>query len=264
MAAFACNNQPAAPKKDSTEPPKPTQDTAKKPIAPFADAAGILAKKQVPVLCYHHIKNSNIGDLSLSPVLFAEQMKALADSGYTTILPDQLYAYLTTGGPLPDKPVMLTFDDTDLEQYTIGATEMKKHNFKGVFFIMNIAIGKPRYMSSDQIKELSDDGNTVASHTWDHHKVTEYTEPDWVKQLDEARKRLETITGKGVDYFAYPYGLWNAGALPALQQHNIKMAFQLSAKQDTGLPLYTVRRMIVPGTWSTKGMFKAMNSTFHL
>ena len=41
----------------------------------------------------------------------------LADSGYHTILPDQLYDYLTKGTPLPSKPIMLTFDDTDLDQF---------------------------------------------------------------------------------------------------------------------------------------------------
>ena len=78
----------------------------------------------------------------------------LADSGYHTILPDQLYNYLTTGAPLPSKPIMLTFDDTDLDQFEIARPEMKKYGFKGVFFIMTVSLGRPHYMTKEQVKQL--------------------------------------------------------------------------------------------------------------
>ncbi|MCY7422490.1 MAG: polysaccharide deacetylase family protein, partial [Chitinophagaceae bacterium] len=182
---------------------------------------------------------------------------------YHTVLPDQLYNYLAFGKPLPAKPVMLTFDDTDLEQYTLGAAEMKKYGFKGVFFIMTISINRPRYMSKEQIKELSDDGHVIACHTWDHHMVTKYTGNDWEIQLTKPRKTLEEITGKSIKYFAYPFGLWNAPAIPELKKRDYKLAFILSTKRDSTEPLYTVRRIIVAGQWSAAGMLKAMHSTFH-
>lgn len=237
---------------------------------PAASAAAILAKKQVPVLCYHHIRDPKPGQsetmksYSVSPAQFAQQMKALKDSGYETILPIQLYNYLVHDGPLPPKPVMLTFDDTDEEQFTVGNTEMKKYGFKGVFFIMTISINRPRYMTKAQLKELADEGNAVESHTWDHHMVTKYQGDDWEKQFVKPRKTIEDITGKAATYFAYPYGLWNKAAIPELKKAGFKMAFILSTKRDSTEPLYTVRRMIVPGTWSTPGMLKAMRQTFHL
>lgn len=237
---------------------------------PIADAATILARTEVPVLCYHHIRefkpgeSENMKSYSVTPAAFAAQMKMLSDSGYHTVLPDELYNYLAYGAPLPEKPVMLTFDDTDLEQHTLGAAEMKKYGFKGVFFIMTISIGRPRYMSKEQIKELSDDGHTVACHTWDHHMVTKYTSDDWDIQIVKARKTITDITGKPVEYFAYPFGLWNQAAIPEIKKRDYKMAFILSTKRDSTQPLYTVRRMIVPGQWSTSGMMKAMKSTFRL
>lgn len=261
LCLFSCNNTKEK-TADTTHPDtKKQSDTI---TAPIADAATILSRTQVPVLCYHHIQNARLTEYMVLPVKFAEQMQAFADSGYQTILPDQLYSYLAYGKPLPPKPFMITFDDTDAEQFTIGYTEMKKHNFKGVFFIMNISIGRKRYMSKEQLKQLSDEGHVIAGHTWDHHMVTKYNDSDWNIQLTEAKQKLQSITGKPVDYFAYPFGLWNAAAIPALQQRNIKMAFQLSTKQDSLQPLYTVRRMIVPGTWSTPGLFKAMKKTFNL
>ena len=246
-----------------------SQPTVKTSTA-IADIHEIMSRKQVPVLCYHHIREAKPGQTesmksySVSPAAFAEQMKTLADSGYKTILPDQLYNYLAFGAALPGKPIMLTFDDTDLEQYTIGATEMKKHGFKGVFFIMTISINRPRYMSKEQIKELADSGNVIADHTWDHHMVTKYTQADWDKQLVETKKKLEDMTGKPVNYFAYPFGIWNHDAIPEIKSRGYKMAFQLSTKRDSTEPLYTVRRMIVPGTWSTAGTMKAIRTTFNL
>ena len=235
----------------------------------IADLATVLSKKEVPILCYHHIRNFKAGEsenmksYSVTPAAFAAQMKALSDSGYSTILPDQLYEYLVHDGVLPAKPVMLTFDDTDEEQYSIGKTEMDKYGFKGVYFIMTISINRPRYMSKDQIKNLSDSGHVIAGHTWDHHMVTKYQGEDWDTQLVKPRKQLEAITGKSITYFAYPFGLWNQAAIPEIKNRDYKLAFILSTKRDSTEPLYTVRRMIVPGQWSTNGMLKAMRSTFN-
>src|SRR6187431_190747 len=137
-------------KKDETSP---KELVVKAPEKSVASLATILSKKEVPVLWYHHIRNfsagqsENMKSYSVTPAAFASQMKALSDSGFQTILPDQLYDYLVHDSVLPDKPVMITFDDTDKEQYSIGATEMNKYGFKGVFFIMTISINRPRYMS---------------------------------------------------------------------------------------------------------------------
>src|SRR6187200_2473767 len=70
------------------------------PEKSMADLATILSRKEVPILCYHNIRNFKPGEsdrmksYTVTPAAFAEQMKALADSGYKTILPDQLYDYL--------------------------------------------------------------------------------------------------------------------------------------------------------------------------
>lgn len=232
------------------------------------DATAILAKKQIPVLCYHHIREAKPGQsenfktYSVTPAQFAEQMKALHDSGYHTILPDQLYNYLVYNDELPAKPVMITFDDSIEGQYTIGAREMDKYGFKGVFFLMTISIGKPRYMTKENIKELADAGHAMESHTWDHHMVTKLSGDEFEKQFSGSNKTIEEITGKKVSYFAYPFGIWGTSVFPELDKADYKMSFILSTKMDSIQPLHTIRRMIVPTQWSTKGMFSAMNKTF--
>ncbi len=261
----------------NTRSEKPEGEPAVKPAAAADSIAGrktaslaeMLAKKEVPVLCYHHIRNfsasqsESMKSYSVTPANFAEQMKALHDSGYQTILPAQLYDHLVYGAALPPKPVMLTFDDTQESQYSLGLAEMNKYGFKGVFFIMTIAINRPRYMSKEQIKNLADSGHEIAAHTWDHHMVTKYVGADWDTQLVKPQVQLEAITGKPVKYFAYPFGLWNQAAFPEFKSRGYQLAFILSTKRDSTQPLYTVRRMIVPGTWSTPGMMKAIRTTFN-
>ncbi|WP_335337971.1 polysaccharide deacetylase family protein [Pedobacter sp. PACM 27299] len=233
-----------------------------------ATAAEILEKKEVPVLCYHQIRDWKASDSKrahddiIPPANFSQHMKMLADSGYHTILPDELYDYLNYGKKLPEKPIMITFDDTDLDQYTVGAKELKKHGFKGVFFIMTVSIGRPRYMSKAQIKELSDDGHVIASHTWNHKNFAEFTDEDWEIQIDKPTKTLETITGKKVEYFAYPYGVSKAANLHKLQEHGFKAAFILSTKRDSEYPLFTIRRIIDPGTYTAKNLYNSINKSF--
>lgn len=238
----------------------------------IADAKTILARPQVPILCYHQVRNwkttdGKVGkDYIVERENFAAQIKMLADSGYQTILPDQLYAYLNEGTPLPKKPIMLTFDDTVLDQYTVVNPLLKKYGFKAAYFVMTVSIGKKakyaEYMTAEQIKTLSDEGNTIGSHTYDHKNFKKYTDKDWEEQLDNPTKRLEEITGKKIEYFAYPFGLWNKEGFPELKKRGFKIAFALADKRDENDPLMCVRRIIASGYWSPKTLHNSIVKSF--
>jgi len=258
--------------KNSKQPPGKNVESSS-----TADAATIFSRKEVPVLCYHHIKDvlPRHSELFVTTANFKAQMKILSDSGFHTITPDQLYDYLTKASPLPVKPVMITYDDNDEDGFSIAKTEMDKYGFKGVYFIMTITIGKPNYMSKEQLRQLVNEGHIVASHTWDHHRVDRYKTIDTITvgvkkklvndydaQITDPKRTLEEIIGKPVEYFAYPYGLWKPEAIPEIKSRGIKLAFQLSTKRDSAEPLYTVRRMIVAPTWTPEGVLKVMKSTF--
>ncbi len=279
-AGKSVNDEPQS-KSDSSATPAAAQSTPKKnDTRPIADAATIMARQQVPILCYHHIRDIQMPSRSsmgyeVTVPEFKAQMKVLADSGYHAIVPDQLYNYLAYGDALPSKPVMLTYDDTDEEQFSIAKPEMDKYGFKGVYFLMTISINRPRYMSKEQIKQLSDEGHAVVAHTWDHHRTDRYKNEniieergkkkvvnDWDQQLTNPKKFIESITGKPVLDFAYPFGVWSKDGIPEIRKRGFRMAFQLSTKRDSMEPLYTVRRMIVSPEWSPEGMIRVMKSSF--
>lgn len=179
-------------------------------------------------------------------------MKMLADSGYHTITPDQLYDYLTKGIALPLKPILLTFDDTNEDQYREARPELVKYGFKGVFFIITAKIGTHKwFMDARQIRQLSNEGNIIACHTRDHGNFKKLSGKDWAIQIDSANKTLEVITGKRVKYFAFPYGLWNTRNLPELHRHGFIAAFQLTEPRDPNDPIMTIRRLIDCGYWDT-------------
>jgi peptidoglycan/xylan/chitin deacetylase (PgdA/CDA1 family) len=233
-----------------------------------ATAETILARKQVPILCYHQLRNwrSRDSDMAKTYIVeeenFRNQIKMLADSGYHTILPDQLYDYLLHNKPLPEKTIMLTFDDTNLDHYTVAAPVLEQYGFRGVFFVMTVSLGRPKYMSKAQVKALADAGHIIGSHTWDHHNVKKYTAEDWVTQIEKPSRQLEEITGKPVLYFAYPFGLWNQQAIPELKKRNFRAAFQLATSRDTHDPLFTIRRIIASGYWSPKQLHRSMVNSF--
>ncbi len=228
------------------------------PAAKTGDAAAILARPQVPILCYHQIRDWTARDSKgakdyIIPIAqFKAQIKMLADSGYHTISPDQLYAYMTTGAKLPGKPIMLTFDDTDLDQFTIARPTLEQYGYKAMYFVMTVSLGRPHYMTKAMVKQLSDEGNIIGSHTWDHHNVKKYQGQDWVTKIDKPTKTLEDITGKKINYFAYPFGLWNTQAFPELKKRGFVAAFSLAEKRDQQDPLFTIRRIIASGYWSPK------------
>ncbi|MGE5395527.1 MAG: polysaccharide deacetylase family protein [Candidatus Saccharibacteria bacterium] len=263
LMGAGCNqavNKPQvnAPAKDTAVVTEKKQEVVKEQKN---DVAQILAKPEVPVLCYHRISDGKKGDYTVSEATFSAHMKALADSGYHSISPAQLYDYLVYNHELPKKPVMITFDDSRSEHAEIASPVMDKYGFKGVFFIMTITYNKKNYMTKDQIAQLAKDGNTIGLHSWDHTMVTKYkNEEDWKKELVDPKDKLEKIIGGPVEYWAYPNGVYDHKGAEELNKY-FKLSFTLFSKRDSIYPLQTVRRILATEC-SAQSLIKSMRRTF--
>ena len=222
-------------------------------------------KKEIPVLCYHNItsdRRAHPSEYTISVDKFRAQIRMLSDSGYTTVLPDQLYRYIAEGKAVPAKSIMITFDDSHAEHFLTVAPILESFGYRGVFFVMTVTIGKKSYLTREQIKTLSDSGHVIGSHTWDHPNLKRLDEKQWEWQLGKPKATLEAITGRPVTYFAYPFGAWNDNAIRELKKRGIRAAFQLAGKQSDAEPLYTVRRMMVNGNWSASSLYKQIKVFF--
>ncbi len=267
MALLAgCSSTSPEPAASGTASPEPSEPSSSAPPEPSptptidlqADPASIIARPQVPILCYHQIREQTSADSAVDrqyimpPATFISQMDALKDGGFSTIDPEQLLAYLTTGAELPEKPVMLTYDDSVIDGYTIALPAMQERGFTGTYFLMTVVFGNDRFMSTDQVRELDAAGMPVGVHTWDHHRVDEYAGDDWRTQIEEPTTEIESIVGHPVTTFAYPFGVWGTDAFSHLDDAGLTSAFQLDVEDmDPQRPLMTIRRAIANPQWST-------------
>lgn len=197
------------------------------------------AGEEVPILLYHHIDEEGEGNSCIQTKNFLAHLDALAQAGYSTVSPMQLIDYVQRGTELPDKPILITFDDGYRSNYEIAYPALVQRGMKATIFMIGVSAGKDTYkdtgkpmiphFSYEQAKEMVDSGLiSVQSHTYDLHQYGPL-EPDGgrngmlpmdtesqerylqVLREDLERSILETAqkTGEPVTALAYPVGLYN-------------------------------------------------------
>ena len=129
--------------------------------------------RAVLVLNYHKIANEH-KSLSVTLDDFEQHMKWLQEYGFTCITPGQLYDFVANGAELPEKPVLITFDDGYKDNYTNAFPIMKKYGMKCTIFVVTGFLGVyDNYLTWDQAKELLDAGFNIESHTYSHKSMTD-------------------------------------------------------------------------------------------
>ena len=166
----------------------------------------------VPVLNYHQIEEKNGNPLTLWPDQFEAQMAYLADEGYTTITIDEMMDALENGTPLPEKPVIITFDDGYADNYEYAYPILKKYGFKAtIFLIYDFTNTYPNYLTWDQINEMKESGLIhFESHTMTHANLAELTSVDELRhEIADSHDLLSQKLGYDMHYIAYPGGRVN-------------------------------------------------------
>jgi len=236
-------------------------------LAATKDPAVIAGRATVPVLCWHQLRDWQPSDtgyarrlLICPPAAFRDQLDALVRAGFNTISPDSYLAHLTTAAPLPPRPVLLSFDDSQASQVSEGLPQLDRRSMTATFFVMTVVLGKTGWMSRDDLRRLDAAGMSIAAHTWDHHRADEYTAADYPVQFDQPRELLEQVLRKPVRHFAYPYGAWNTADFAPLRTAGYATAFQLSdTAMDPQEPLHTLRRILVNSTWTGSDLLTQLN-----
>jgi peptidoglycan/xylan/chitin deacetylase (PgdA/CDA1 family) len=196
-------------------------------FAPGAHDAVILpglSTVQVPILMYHYIRvppsyaEDRIGwGLSTSPDDFKQQMDYLDQHGYHPITLTRLRAYLNGSRTLPDRPVVLTFDDGYADLYTEAFPVLKHHHFTAVAYIVSGFLGRTgSNVSAEQIREMDAYGIEIGAHTANHVDLT--TAGSTLNfEVAGSKASLEAVVGHPVLDFCYPSGKFNAQVVQAVQ-----------------------------------------------
>ncbi len=208
------------------------------------DVAQVMESPKILVLNYHQVQNKNTS-LSVSLEEFDTQMKYLKDSGCVTITPDELYAGLNGDIDLPAKPVLITFDDGYLDNYTNAFPILKKYGMHATIFVIPAFTGVyPNYMTWDQLKEMEQNGITIESHTLTHPKLEELPDDEIRTELLNSKNMLEENLGHPIEFLAYPTGTYNLHIAGIAQDLGYKGAFTIKyGIVDSGSNLFALERV---------------------
>ena len=183
--------------------------------------------RTVMVLNYHKVVDEHMS-LSVPLADFEQHMKWLKEYGYTSITPEELYEFIVNGSELPEKPVLITFDDGYKDNYTNAYPIMKKYGFTGTIFVVTGFLGVyDNYMTWEQAKELSDNGFSIESHTYSHKSMTETSDEEISKELTKSRDIIKNKLGIDADFMAYPTGTYNLHIAELVQKAGYKGAFTI-------------------------------------
>jgi len=184
----------------------------------------------LPVLMYHHVvpDGEDCNDMTVTAGKLEDDFQYILDHGYTPVLPREL----ASGEPLPEKPILITFDDGYISNYTLLFPLLQKHEMKAVIsaIVYMPDIPASNFCSWDMYREMSDSGLVeIASHTYQLHNLDgrggsftpggingiqrkpEESDSEFeirvLGDIEKSRQRLEEKLDRPVTCFAYPFGI---------------------------------------------------------
>ena len=174
-----------------------------------------------PILEYHMVTENPQPDAKpyvVPPADFAEQLDYLSAEGYTTITP-QDYARARKGKQtLPEKPVILSFDDGYEDNYRVVLPMLEERGMKAVFYMVTNDIGQPGYLTWDNLFAMERRGMEIGSHTANHIPLTTLSREQQRDELRLSKLMLEWKGMKTIYSFSYPNGAYDDGVVAMLQE----------------------------------------------
>lgn len=210
-------------------------------------------QRTVPILMYHYIDTGINNDLMTPKDKFRQQMLYLKNAGFHTITLDQLYGFMTKGDKLPEKPIVITFDDGYEDNYTNAYPVLKEMGFKATIFVVSGGTGKGPfpYMNDSELSELDKNGIDIEPHTVDHKKLDTLSYQDQKNEIELSKSILQAKLGKKMKYFAYPYGQYNEDTLKILKENGFKMAFStVHGRAGRTNNIYRIKRIYIGNSFS--------------
>jgi len=221
-------------------------------------------KHPVPILMYHSVSqttNPAFQAIAMPPQVFAEQMGYLQQNGYTSLTVTQFAEVIRAGGMgLPEKPVILTFDDGYADFYTDAFPILQRYGFTAIVYVVAAYVGyTSRWLRQEgetnrpllnweQLREISAAGMECGAHSCSHPQLDVIPLRAAYDEIVRSKEILENELSRHVLSFAYPFGYYTPEICQLVQSAGFSSAcavkFSMSALDDD---LFALARLMPTG-----------------
>jgi peptidoglycan/xylan/chitin deacetylase (PgdA/CDA1 family) len=186
---------------------------------------------RVPILLYHYVeyvqdKRDTIRQsLDIIPSVFEKQLQTLSGDGYTFITPSDVADVLDGKKTMPNKPIILSFDDGYRDFYTDVLPLLEKYHARAVAYVVPGFLDTPNFLLTSQLVAVSQTGLVeVAAHTMHHVSLKGMAVQRATDEIDKSKQTLEDLLHIPVVSFAYPYGAFDKQAVELVKNAGFKTA----------------------------------------
>ena len=238
-------------------------------ITTRAQDDGTLRRMYVPILMYHYVGDlpADADDirrnLTVSPDQFRDHIAYLKSADYQTITFAQLNSAMDYGTPLPDKPIIISFDDGYIDHYRTAFPVLRDAGYTGVFFIVSEFADRrlDGYITWEQINEMIDGGMSVESHTKTHADLSAIDADGLIYQLLGSAQSIEYHTGVRPVALAYPLGRYNELTMDITSQTPIRRAVTtVNGAVQTSDNRYEMPRLRISDQTGVPGLIQLLDA----
>lgn len=186
----------------------------------------------VPIVTYHGLSRDESADglYTLTEEQFESQMAYLSEKTFKVISLDAVGKWLQ-GGALPERSIVLTFDDGLESHYSLAFSILKRYHFQGAFFVNPATLNQKGTLTHQNLREMHRAGMEIGSHGLDHIFLTGLDEAELQRQLEESKKALEVLLGQEISFFSIPRGRYDRRILDAIKS----AGYQAACTSDIGV-----------------------------
>ena len=181
------------------------------------------AKPELPILNYHSV-GAAADDYTVPVAAFEEQLDWLASHGFHTVSLHDLAEWRQRRAPLPDKAIILTFDDGKADALGIVLPALRKRGMRATFFVITDLLGRAGYLTWDGVRALADAGMEIGSHTATHPRLSDLPDARVQSELVESRLTLQGELHRPVEALAYPYNSVRRNVREAAEKAGYRIA----------------------------------------
>jgi peptidoglycan/xylan/chitin deacetylase (PgdA/CDA1 family) len=137
---------------------------------------------------------------------------------------------------LPPRPIVLTFDDGYADFATVVEPVLARYGFVATDFVVSGFVGRARYMTAAQVRQMDADGMVIGAHTVHHVDLAAVPAQVAGEEIVNSKSALEKLLGHQVLDFAYPYGAFNPAVAQLVEQAGFRDAVTTMGGDQQTLP----------------------------